>query len=597
MLYSLRNRFLIIFTCLLTIPFVILSLIIPAWFMSYIKDQTQQLTIEKMEQYSFYVESITAQAQDIGKQVLYNQTTQDWIKMEAEGSNVSKEEKLLMKNKLNTFLSSIRINNSYNMYISVFLNKDLIDLQNKEPYIADWYIDYLKNEQSFPKSHKEHKSSSGPYINSFIIPLFNINTLIESGIIKVNFPSSLFESAINNISVGNKGNAYLIDSQGSNVLHGKINTPNKVLSQALFKILNNPDQKGGLTETSYDKDNYFIFFQKLPIGNWVLISEVKESDLFSKVNHLKRNLLFISAMVFLLTIISSFLLSSNITGPLEKLTKGMSYIERGDFSDAKKYMSTIKSHDYEVDYLIKVFAHTIDQLKKLIETEYESNIRRKDAEYKALLLQINPHFLNNTLEIVGGLAAQGKNKEVMKISVYLGRMMRYSLDTKRNLAPLGEELNYIRSYTDILKLRYENNIIIKIEEDQNASQFPIIKFILQPLVENAVKYSFLEKNIAEIYISIQKVKDKVFIIVEDKGIGMSDEVIKNLPKHGQNNESNNVLESKGSSIGLKNVIGRLMIYYGQNFFYQIETKKGIGTKVILCIHLKEDDTDVEGNYY
>ncbi|WP_025025683.1 hypothetical protein [Caldalkalibacillus mannanilyticus] len=82
MFFSLRNRLFLIFTSLLTVPFIILSFIIPSWFTSVIKEQTQELAIEMMDQYSLYIDSITTQAQDLGKQVLVSQITQDWLKIE-----------------------------------------------------------------------------------------------------------------------------------------------------------------------------------------------------------------------------------------------------------------------------------------------------------------------------------------------------------------------------------------------------------------------------------------------------------------------------------------------------------------------------------
>jgi two-component system sensor histidine kinase YesM len=258
-------------------------------------------------------------------------------------------------------------------------------------------------------------------------------------------------------------------------------------------------------------------------------------------------------------------------------------------------MPTIKSSNDEVGYVIKVFDHTVDQLKNLIETEYEANIRRKDAEYKALLLQINPHFLNNTLEIIGGLAVQGKNKEVMNVSIYLGKMMRYSLNTQNDVVKLGEEISYIRSYTDILKVRYEDAIVIEIEEDPETRTLPIIKFILQPLVENAVKYSFIEKTTAEIFITTEKMNNQVLIVIEDKGIGMSEQVILDLLREEAKNKTNSVLASRGSSIGLKNVLGRLKLYYGQSFSYKIVSEKNVGTRITLCINFDRGDIHDEGH--
>ncbi|MGZ4160706.1 MAG: cache domain-containing sensor histidine kinase [Neobacillus sp.] len=597
MFFSLRNRLFIIFTCLLTIPFIILSLIIPNWFTSIIEMQTKDLTVEAMDQYSLYINSITTQAEDLGKQVLVNQTTQQWLKLEKEYSNIPKEQRLLMKNQLKMLLSSMMANNSNAMSVSVFLN-DGTGTWGNNPSLnkMDWYKDYAEKDERFVKSHQDPYQQTPGTINSYILPLFDMNTFISYGIIKVNFPSSLFETALNKIKNGKNGHAYLLDKQGANVLQGKIQIPKKVLTQTLAKIKYGKAQKG-LLEMDYNQVKHLVFYQKLSVGDWILISEVNKAELFAKVNRLQHNLFLISVLVFLLTIVASYMFSSNIVSPLGKLAKAMGFLEYGDFSGAKRFMPTIKSSKHEVGYVIKVFGHTIDRLKSLIENEYEANIRRKDAEYKALLLQINPHFLNNTLEIIGGLAAQGKNKEVMNVSIYLGRMMRYSLNTQSDVVKLGEELNYIRSYTDILKVRHEDSISITIEEDPETKTLPIIKFILQPLVENSVKYSFIEKKFAEIDIKTAKVRNHVYIIVEDKGIGISDEIITDLLNQEKNNETISVLESKGNSIGLRNVLGRLKLYYGQNFSYQIDSEKNVGTKITLCINIYGGDIHDEGDHH
>jgi two-component system, sensor histidine kinase YesM len=594
MLFSLRNRLLLIFTCLLTIPFIILSLIIPSFFTSVIREQTQELTIEMMDQFSLYVDSISTQAEDLGKQVLVDQTTQEWIRLNKQGAQ--KEEINALMNQLKQGLSSIMINNSNAMSISVLLDDGTGTWGlHSSLHETDWYQNYTQHNQDYVKSHLDPFQQSHEMqqkkINSYILPLIDTNTMISAGVIKVNFPSALLETALNKITIGQKGHTYLLNQQGENILSGKIKTPNSILKQSLKQITTSEDQEG-LIEAAYHKEKYLVFFQKLPVGDWILVSEVTESDLFARANHLQRNLLLTSAVLFLITIVASVILSNNITSPLGKLAKALVFIERGDFSGAKRFMPHIKSQNNEVDYLINVTEHTIDQLQNLIETQYEANLRRKDAEYKALLLQINPHFLNNTLEIIGSLALQGKNKEVMNVSVYLGKMLRYSLNTKSNIVPLGEEVNYIKSYTNILKLRYEDTITVQMDVEPDTITIPVIKFILQPLVENAVKYSFSEKTFADIFIKTEVIGSQLSLSVADKGMGMSEEIISDLIS--QADETIHVLESKGNSIGLRNVLGRLKLTYGDDFSYRIESTKNEGTRITLLIDLKRGDRQDEG---
>lgn len=592
MFFSLRNRLFMIFTLLLTFPFLVLSILIPNWFTSIMEERTTGSTIEMMEQYSLYIDSITSQAEDLGKQVLVNPTTQEWIKSEENDREVSDAERLLMKNQLKAELSSMMINNSKAMSVSVYLNDGTGTAGNLPPLEKTiWFDEFYKDDQRWLRSHNDLMADQ---VNSYLLPLFDINTLDLSGVIKVNFPSSLLENALSKIKLGENGRVYLLDSLGRNVLTGSVDTPENVVKESL-KTIKTETNSSGLIEVPFEKEEYMIFYQKAKVGEWVLVSEITKSELFSQVNELQRNLLLTSGWIFLLTIMASYLFSSTIVKPLGKLTGAMKLVERGEFKKAKQLIPSIKTANDEIGYVVDVFGQTANRLDTLIETEYEANIRRRDAEYKALLLQINPHFLNNTLETIGGLAAQGKNKEVIDVTIHLGRIMRYSLNTESDMVTLGEEMTYIRRFMEILKLRYEEALSVSIQEDPAASPLPIIKFVIQPLVENSVKYSFIEKTEAVLRISTKKVNDWVEIVIEDNGIGIPESIVEELKRDHGPHESSHVLESKGRSIGLKNVLGRLKLYYGENFTYHISSKEYQGTTIVLRIKSGEGDLHAEGD--
>lgn len=573
------------FSCLLTIPFLILSLVIPNLFTNYIKNQTQELTIEMMDQFSLYIDSITMQAADIGQQVLVNPITQEWLRIEAmhNDDDTLSTARLLVRNELNALLNSMTVNNSNNISVSIFTH-DGEGIWGEYTNLEDigWYKDFIHYNKTYTHSHIDENQQSAlmrvKNINSHLIPLVDMNSLEDNGVIKVNFSTDLIEESLEKIKVGEQGNTFIINEQGANVLTGKVKTPPHIIAKSLEKIKDTQKEQG-LVELSDDNEEYMLFYQQLSVGDWILISEVTKEDLFSQPNQLQKSMLLLSLGLFFITILASFMFSSSITNPLRELTKTMHFLEKGDFHNVQKIIPTIKSDNNEVRYLLQVFAHTTDRLKRLIDNEYKANIRRRDAEYKALLLQINPHFLNNTLEIIGGLAAQGKNKDVMNVSVYLGKMLRYSLNTKTNIVTLGEEVQYIRNYAMILQLRYEEDLQITIDEDPNAKEHLIIKFILQPLVENAVKYSLISKNHATVNITLKYQSKHLTIVIEDDGVGMSEQVIQNLTDM----DSSNVLESSGNSIGLKNVLDRLQLYYGDQFSYQIDTEENKGTRITLSI--------------
>ncbi|MCM3440157.1 cache domain-containing protein [Metabacillus halosaccharovorans] len=254
MFYSLRNRLFLIFTLLLTVPFLLLSIIIPSWFTSIIEQQTKDSTIEMMDQYSLYIDSITTQAEDLGKQVLVGQATQDWLKAEKEDETTTNAQKLLIKNQLKMQLSSMMINNSNNMSISIFLN-DGTGTWGNNPSLqkTEWYQDFLVNDQRWMNTHIDsfqlHQEMREINLNGYLIPLFDMNMLELSGIIKVSFPSSLLETALNKIKLGENGRVYLLDGEGVNVLPGEVHTPKEVLNKSLENIKSG--LKKGLVEVNH----------------------------------------------------------------------------------------------------------------------------------------------------------------------------------------------------------------------------------------------------------------------------------------------------------------------------------------------------------
>ncbi|KML27702.1 sensor histidine kinase [Rossellomorea marisflavi] len=584
MYISLRIRLLLIFTLVLTIPFLTLSLLVPEWFGTIMEKKTTEATVEMMDQFSQYSDSLTSQVEDLGKQVLVNPATQEWVRSEENG--LSDSDLLYMKNQLKTELSSMMVNNSKSMSVSVYLNDGTGTSQTLPPLREIvWFKEFYDYDQRWMRSHHEWNEDE---VNSYLLPLFDLNTMDLSGVIKVNFPTILLEESLEKVKLGDEGHVSLLDAKGRDVLGGNPDISSDIVKMSLHEMKDHSGRTG-VVEVTKGETKHLVFYQKMGVGDWILMSEIKKSDLYAPVHSLQRNLLLISGWIFLLTILISYILSSNIVKPLWKLTESMKLVEKGKFSEAEKGFPAIRTRNDEIGYAVKAFKNTTKTLDQLIKTEYQEKIRRKDAEYKALLLQINPHFLNNTLEVIGGLSAQGENRKVIDVTVHLGRMLSYSLDTERDVVTIREEINYMRRYTEVLKLRHEDALQIQIEEDPALDNVPIIKFVLQPLVENAVKYSFIRNDVASIGISTRKVGDEAVLIVEDNGIGIPGTVIKELAKIDRN--ENNVLDSRGKSIGLKNVLGRLKLSYGNRFSYSIENKDPGGTRITLIIAMEKEESE------
>ena len=197
----------------------------------------------------------------------------------------------------------------------------------------------------------------------------------------------------------------------------------------------------------------------------------------------------------------------------------------------------------------------IIRLRQHIQNEFELKLLRQQAEYKALLMQINPHFMFNTLELVSSLAMQRRTDDTVQVIEDLGKMMRYSMHTNDDRVLLAEELTYVRHYISILQTRFGPKLDISTQESGRLEHLVIVKFILQPLIENAVKYSFNYQTTAEVHIRICRNKEHLHLQIKDNGPGMPQDIITRL----QDSESvtaqlEPMLRHSSWHIGLGNVV-------------------------------------------
>jgi two-component system sensor histidine kinase YesM len=215
-------------------------------------------------------------------------------------------------------------------------------------------------------------------------------------------------------------------------------------------------------------------------------------------------------------------------------------------------------------------------------------MRRKDAEYKALLMQINPHFLYNTLEAIGSLSAQKRSGEVIDVTEWLGQMLRYSLRVDSDLVKLGEEMQYIRYYVSIMKIRFGERLTIEIQDRPELEKAEIVKFILQPLVENAIKFSLENPDGAHVAVRTSRYENTLIVEVSDNGSGMSPDLIDELQREMSQGDMTDVLGAQGRRVGLRNVLARCCLHYGKRFVVRMESAPDQGTRIRFELPLKEE---------
>ncbi|NRF93356.1 sensor histidine kinase [Paenibacillus frigoriresistens] len=590
MFFSLRSRLMAVFSILLILPFAALAYILSEEATKTIKASIESSTAQTIEQFASHVVTLLTQVEDTGNQVVSSRTTQEWLTVHLNPDNTI-QERVLTKQRLREYFSSYAVNNSNGISISAFA-EDAGGLwtQDRTYKNSEWFTAFMTEGKRWTTAHKDIDQSDefmrARSINSFLFPLVQLQSLKNVGFIKVNYPTTLLRNAIEKIRVGKTGKVILLTSEGNSVLDQDISEDRDIVRSGLEQIDKRFEGEiSGIFPIEDKGSTNLLFFRKLPAQNWTIVGTVPEGELYEKITHIRQTMLLVTVFLLILAMLTAFWLSAGITKPLSVMGKAMKHVQRGEFNRALHVMPKVREGHSEVGYVTGVFEQMTHRLRYLIETEFETNLRRKNAEYKALLLQINPHFYNNTLEIISGLAAMKREDLVMDATEALGKMMRYSLNLNSDLVRVAEEMSYIRDYLFILHLRHEARLQVVIEEDPAAKDFMIAKFIIQPLVENAVKYSLEKDGVAQVTLRTQVMDDRLLICVKDNGIGMSPELVQDLLTEIKTGDSVAILSSEGQSIGLRNVLSRCRLNYGEQFHLGLHSRLGEGTEMTLYLPL------------
>ena len=227
----------------------------------------------------------------------------------------------------------------------------------------------------------------------------------------------------------------------------------------------------------------------------------------------------------------------------------------------------------------------IYQIQKLLAEIYREKlhaerltIQQKDAEFKMLASQINPHFLYNTLETIRMRARRSKQYDIEEIVKMLAKIMRSTLQAGASEVMIREEVELVEHYLKIQQYRFEERIQYHVHVQEGLEKLCILPLILQPIVENSIIHGLESKEgIGTIDINIYSKSDKTVICISDDGMGMNKEKLNELHR------KLNCYNEKGRHIGVSNVHQRVKLKYGDSFGVTIDSVEGSYTKVEILL--------------
>lgn len=308
-----------------------------------------------------------------------------------------------------------------------------------------------------------------------------------------------------------------------------------------------------------------------------------------------RNLLLTTSFILLMSIVLIYyMILRRLTRPLVQLTQTVRKVNLNNLTVGDPGYEGPEYNEFKL--LHRSFEVMIKKLRDSISSEYEARLRAVEANYSALQAQINPHFMFNTLNVIAAHCEESDSSVAADMCYRLSEMMRYAANLTSGTAPLRDEIKYSLDYLELMKLHYDHSLFdfIDIPEDMNAIILP--KLSLQPFVENCIDHGF-DKTLPPWNIAIKasfQSSEHWEIIIEDNGSGFPSAVLEEIEHklvyYKQNLQHGNVLNNlQISGMGIMNTYIRLMIHFGETFYFHISNLEGQGSQIRMGINNEEEN--------
>lgn len=538
-------------------------------------ENSSEYTHTIIQQMNQNIDSYIDYMENIAYLISSNEDVQDYLFDE----KIDNEGRYRILNQLQTILDSrsdIRnvgiISKNGRMLIndgSKSVNQDL-DLNTQE-----WYATALEkpNGPILTSSHVQHIiSGERPWVITLSRGIRDRSGSGEKeGVFFIDLNYSAISELCDQSTVGTKGYAFILDAKGNIVYHPQQQQLYNELQTENISLIMDTDEDTVLTGTGNDGKLYSI--SRSEKTGWTVVDCTNVKELLSKSRQAQSVYVLTAIILVIVALLFSRFMARSITLPIQKLRDSMKKVQEGDFSVS----DVVVDSKNEIGSLTKSFDMMTHRIHELMEQNVHEQEEKRKSELKALQSQINPHFLYNTLDSIIWMAEGKKNEEVVLMTASLARLLRQSISNEDEVVPIANEVEYARGYLTIQKMRYKDKLEFQIEVDSSILYIPLIKLVLQPIIENAIYHGLKYKESKGLLIVKGFMKDGNAVLqVIDDGVGMDEETLAHIyDKHKVNYHSNGV--------GVYNVQKRLKLYYGEDYGITYTSELGKGTTATITI--------------
>jgi two-component system sensor histidine kinase YesM len=566
---SIRRRLLIQVLLLWMVPVLLFYLFMTLSYRNNIIQKTNRLMEESLKNFTYFNAQRIDEAIDISKKTSYEQIIEKaWKGYEAD--KISEAE---LYREINGNLTG-KFYNDNRFEIAVFYLSEEPDKIYYTKQKESNYIDIYKKEVQETAQEITSQDTSDAHvrvINGRIYIIRNLYTttnytkfgtlilelnkkkLVDGISLNKDYEFGFYINDTDSLITFNKK---LFDKSRADILDDLTNRYSKQSNRKIYHTEEKP-YSGMIYQQKYDDFHFGA----------VLIAD--ENVIFSELQDLYRVMVLIILIIIPVFIYMIYFISHHITKPMSRMIDAAKTLEKGDIGmqiDGRPMPNT------EFFVLKDAFNQMSSRIKYLFDYAYREKLARKDAKIMALQSQINPHFLNNTLEMMNWQARMAGDVTVSKMIEAMGTLLNYSMDrTSKKMINLAEELRCVDAYCYIISMRFGSRLKIEKEIDGDLLQLQVPQLILQPLIENAVVHGVETVKSGTIKIKVYKEENHVILKIINTGKNMTQEDIERVENILNGTINNNPGEKTShESLGIYNVNQRIKLIFGDEYGLTIQ---------------------------
>ncbi|MCC3356789.1 cache domain-containing sensor histidine kinase [Bacillus sp. REN16] len=585
--YKLISHFLIISV----IPIICLGMLINWTVGRVVEEQVNKNTLQLISKVNESLEFHLTNMQRITYFISYNNRVQEFFdtknQMPVQDQTNEFEIQRYLRNftTLSPEIAGILLVNTSGKYVS----NELYAPDSTNLTEESWYKEAIENKGIFKiiGQPKERRISSlVNYKNNEVVTVVRaiMDPITQDvlGVVLIDLKVRTIAETLVDVRLGKTGYLTAIDDQNRAIYQ-----PDDPLIETIPNEWFEGKKSGTFSKEVNSQKLQFIY-QKSPYSNWTVIGVFPTKETIYEISEIQFYLVVFVFIILLFGIAVSYVLSISISKPIGQLMTFMRKAEGGELG-----VRYIEKRDDEIGMLGRSFNKMLKQINELLRLTERHERQKREAEFRSLQANINPHFLYNTLDTIQWMARKQKATDIAEVVESLAKLFRIGLSKGRDIITLDKEIEHIESYLRIQKTRYREKLLYQIDVDEGLGSLYVLKFILQPLIENAIYHGIKERRgPGQILVTARQDKEKLLLAIQDNGAGMSESQLHEIRL--ALTDAVRITENQGESknqkgYGILNVQARILLAFGHEYGITIESSENTGTKIELVLPILEKD--------